>query len=181
MLDTALLKRLASFALGGVAAGCLAWIVGVQIAGRSEASELLAVATAHQAPQPMGRSAPATADLLAMALFSSTSGGVEVDPAAVQPVAPATALRLHGISISPRRRAALISTGGGSAIWFAEGQEGAGFTVQSIDRRRVTVAVAGIAQELSLYPDQADSGQPAGSVDATAAPAVPEVAAPPTG
>lgn len=181
MLDAALLKRLAPFALGGVAAGCLAWIISTQVAGRSEAAELHTIAATLEMPAPLGRPAPATADLLAMALFSSVTGAAELEVAAAQPTGPAIGLRLHGISISPRRRAALISAGGGDAIWFSQGEEGPGFSVQSIDRRRVAVTVAGVAQELNLYPDQPAATQPVGPVQEAGPSTPPEAGASPAG
>lgn len=181
MLDVALLKRLAPFALGGVAAGCVAWIVGATLAGRSEAAELHAIAATLEVPAPLGRPTPATADLLAMALFSSTTGVPEADVAAAQPTGPALGLRLHGISISPRRRAALISAGGGDAMWVSQGEEGPGFSIQSIDRQRVAVTVAGVVQELNLYPDQPTAAQPAGSAQEAAASTPPEAGPAPAG
>lgn len=113
------------------------------------------------------RGAPPTADLLAMALFPQGSEQPGLAASEVALSAPLTAIRLHGISITPRRRAALISVSGGPAVWVAQGAEGPGFSVESVGRRMVRLNIAGATQELRLYADEV-AGTPAAPAGAPA-------------
>lgn len=134
----------------GLGIGCLGWMITA--APRYQAGAALVQSTAALA-RPVVHSRPAaeTADLLAMAIFSPPLQA-EREAGASTGSRPPSTLRLVGISVTPRRRAALISAGGERAVWVPEGAEGQGFTVDQVTGSSVTVSVSGVAQTLVLFP-----------------------------
>lgn len=151
MFERPPLDRMVVFAGSAAAMGLLIGALMTTLAPHRE-DALVQRVDQMSVPQPAGRPPLPTADILAMAIFSSPSlgDGVAVPQAPIQ--AP-TLLRLHGLSISPSRRAALISVSGGDPVWLTQGAEGPGFQVQSVQRDRVTVSAMGTDQVLRLFPD----------------------------
>lgn len=151
MFELPPLGRIVVFTGSAAALGLLIGPLWTTLAPRREETLLVRV-DQMTVPQPAGRPPLPTADILAMAAFSSPSlaEGVAASQAPVQ--AP-TMLRLHGLSISPARRAALISVSGGDPVWLTQGAEGPGFQVVSIQRDRVTVSAMGTDRELRLFSD----------------------------
>ncbi|WP_332773876.1 hypothetical protein [Phenylobacterium sp.] len=147
--------------LGGVAAGALAW----WIAGLSavDARALTALTRAPTSGRVVDGEATLSARLRPISSFdifpavASTEAG---DPA---PVA-ATALRLHGTSISARRRAALVSADGGPARWLTVGQPDQGLVLVSLAPGQAVVRTStGDQVTLALFPPEAGPSDPDGA------------------
>jgi len=117
-----------------------------------------------------------SADILSMALFPDAPADARPVEADASAQAIAGALRLHGVSLTPRRRAALISAAGGPAIWIPEGQEVGGMVLRRVRRDGVAVELAGGRQILRLHqerpatPTTPGSAQPS-ILETTASPA----------
>ncbi|MCE3290955.1 MAG: hypothetical protein K0R83_2967 [Caulobacter sp.] len=124
----------------GCIVGCAAWMSFGRW-DRGGPSGVDAAPTRPTAPHQVS-----IVDALSMPLFSAPSS-------MAQPVAqptPTTNLRLIGISFTPRRRAAFLSSGG-QGFWLAVGQSKDGVTVTKLERTAVEVHNAGAVQRLELF------------------------------
>lgn len=124
----------------GCIIGCAAWLLFGRWAGDGPSgSEAALVRPATLTPASI-------VDALSMPLFSVRQAVV---PQAAPPVSTGD-LRLVGISFTPRRRAALLSSGG-QRFWLAVGQSRDGVTVTKLERTAVELQGAGDIRRLELF------------------------------
>ncbi|WGM40012.1 hypothetical protein AMEJIAPC_02953 [Caulobacter sp. NIBR1757] len=146
--DQAEIMRALSIALAlGVIAGCLAWLA----------------ARLFEPPSPPVRQ-PAVADfagrsvVIADALSAPVIAPPTVEPrAAITGPPPGADLRLVGVSLSPRRRAALVAWSG-TRIWLMVGQSKDGLTLLSIRRDAVEYSLGGETRRLALFKTPTPTG-----------------------
>lgn len=139
--------------LGGVACGALAWwVAGPADLGEGSFARFERAPAASQALDAASTLAARLQPVATLAIFP------EPPPRDESEAAPAAAggLRLHGTSISPRRRAALVSAGGAAARWLGFGQPDQGLELIALRPGLAVVRTStGEQVTLELYPAEA--------------------------
>jgi hypothetical protein len=133
----------------GLALGVAAWAAA---GGPKMADERIAAVEAAAPRLRTGRAvvAPTGGDWAgAPSLFAAT---VVAEPQ----------VRLLGVSRSTRRMAALVSIGGGAAVWLSVGETREGVTLESVSGGAITIDTAGGPRDVKL--GEATAGSSAGSV-----------------
>lgn len=162
---------------GGVLAGALAWMA----LGRAEPPLDLPQKAARPAPPPMVN----IADAIAMPIFSVAPDSVTDPGQAPAPSINANgSVRLIGVMLTPRKRAALISISGGPATWISEGQTANGLTVSRLTRSGAEITDGNGAHRLQVFRTDAPTivqpaAQPSANVPAPPT-GLPPASAPPT-
>jgi len=145
----------------GLLTGMLAWLAaGGASASATALAPIESQLAAHQgAVAPVRRVSHAADDLLTMPLFVLTTGPNAVaDPA----------LRLDGLSRSPRRVAALVSINGRPASWMVVGEEQDGVVLREVTPTKVVMDTPTGPKELVL--GEQTQGQSGGEQAAAQAP-----------
>jgi hypothetical protein len=135
------MKRLIIGIAVGMILGCLAWLAVGRLGPAVPAEPSLATRQADLADEPI-------ADALTMPIFGAARTPT---PQTVAAPVPAGDLKLVGIAFTPRRRAALLSRGGGAAFWLSTGQSKDGVTVDRLGRTAVELLVDGAPLRLELF------------------------------
>lgn len=150
----------------GAAIGAAAWLAAEVARPLPDPAALEQQVSAIRIPVADSPETASTADLLAMALFVTPAPADTSVPIATT---PQVSIRLHGLSISPRRRAALLSIEGGEAIWLVPGQVEGGVRLQQAGPRSAVLDVGGARREVSLFDAGESGSHPASLAQATGA------------
>jgi len=159
-----------------LAVGCLLGCAGWIAAGRLDRP---------RSPDPAATTPPQPArlvsisDAVSMPIFSVPAGQPVAAPS-LQTPPPTSSLRLLGVSMTPRRRAAFLSIGG-PPFWLSVGQSKEGVTLSRLGRDSVEVQVGGTTHRLALFKAPAGPHLPAPAAPGESARTGPSPTTPPKG
>ena len=162
MFGQATVMRQVALVLGlGCLLGCLLWLAVGRL-GRPAVPTESVVAAGPAPPQV------SIADALSMPVFASQQAQ-GVQPIQVAAPVAQSSIRLLGISFTPRRRAAFVSTGG-QPFWLAVGESRDGVTLTALRRSVAVLQINGAAVQLELFKRSVASSPDQGPAAAGPAP-----------